>query len=103
MDINSTTNNMLAAMQQTAGANWANIKSTATQVLQKQKGRLLQLAQLRLSGELSEAEFQSRLADQQLIVEAELEALDVMSKATTQKTANAAIDVLEKAVVKSLL
>lgn len=40
----------------------------------------------------------SRLEDEKLIVETELHAIAVITKAIAQKAANAAMDVLEKAV-----
>jgi hypothetical protein len=47
---------------------------------------------------LSQEKFESRLADEKLVLEAELHAVAVISKAIAQRAANAAIDVLTKAV-----
>ena len=56
------------------------------------------LAELRISGELSEEKFQSRLKDEKLVLEAELHAIAVISKAIAQRATNGAIEVLEKAI-----
>jgi hypothetical protein len=89
---------MLSAIKGTVDDNWSEVKATANQFLQRKKERLELLAELRINNELSQEKFESRLADEKLIVEAELHAIAVVSKAIAQKAANAAIDVLVKAV-----
>ena len=97
-DINEVLAEMIAAIKDTVADNWNEVKSTANQMLQRKKERLELLAELRISGDLSQEKFESRLADEKLIVEAELHAIAVLSKAIAQKAANAAIEILEKAV-----
>jgi len=97
-DINETLANMLGAIKGTVADNWPEVKSTANQFLQRKKERLELIAELRISGDLSQDKFESRLGDEKLIAEAELHAIAVISKAIAQKAANAAMDVLKKAV-----
>ena len=105
-DINEVLANMLSAIKGTVEDNWDVVKSTAVQFLDRRKDRLELLAELRITGELSQEKFESRLADEKLIFEAELHAVAIISKAIAQKAINAAIDVLEGAVktaIKSVL
>lgn len=97
-DINETMSDMLAAIKGVVSDNWDEVKSTANQFLNRKKDRLQLLAELRITGELSQEKFESRLNDEKLIAEAELHAIAVISKAIAQKAANAAIEVLQKAV-----
>lgn len=97
-DINEVLANMLSAIKGTVGDNWDEVKSIANQFLQRKKERLELLAVLRINGDLSQEKFESRLKDEKLIAEAELHAIAVISKAIAQKAANAAMDILEKAV-----
>lgn len=97
-DINETLADMLSAIKNVVSDNWDEVKSTANQFLNRKKERLQLLAELRITGELSQEKFESRLQDEKLIAEAELHAIAVISKAIAQKAANAAIDVLQKAV-----
>lgn len=101
-DINSVTADMLAAIKGKTESKWDIIKGTTLQFLERDKSRLELIALLRLNGDLTPEKFESRLSDHRLIMEAELNAVMVLSKATAQSAANAAIDVLEKAVVLAL-
>ena len=89
---------MLSAIKGTVEGNWGKVESTARQFLQNRKESLELLVSLRLEGEINQEEFESRLGDEKLVVEAELNALAVLSKAIAQNAANAAIAILEKAV-----
>jgi len=97
-DINEVLADMLVAIKGTVADNWSDVKSIANQFLQHRKERLELLAELRIKGELSQDKFESRLLDEKLIVEAELNAIAVISKAIAQKAANAAIEIFNKAV-----
>ncbi|WP_372771939.1 hypothetical protein [Mangrovibacterium sp.] len=66
--------------------------------MQRRKERLELLAKLRITGEITHDRFLSRLEDEKLVMEAELHALTVVSKAIAQRAANAAIDTLCAAV-----
>ena len=93
---------MTAAVKKTAEKDWKSIKQVSEQFLQNRKERLALLAELRISGDLTQKRFLSRLEDEKLVLEAELNALAVLSKATAQQAANAAITVLEGAVSKAM-
>lgn len=97
-DINTVISDMALAIKGEIGENWDKVKATANQFLQNKKERFALLAELRISGDLSQEKFKSRLNDEKLVAEAELNALAVISKAIAQNAANAAIGVLEKAV-----
>jgi len=97
-DINQTVNDMLAAIKGVVADNWDEVKTVASEFLKRRKDRLQMIAELRISGELTQEKFESRLNDEKLIAEAELNAIGVISKAIAQKAANVAMDVLSKAV-----
>ncbi len=97
-DISKVLADMLSAIKGEVADNWDEVKSVANQFLLNRKDRLGLLAQLRIDGELSQEKFESRLNDEKLIVEAELNAIAVISKVIAQNAANAAIDILSKAV-----
>ncbi len=97
-DINEVLADMLTKIKNNVDENWDQVKDTSNQFLQNKKERLELLAELRINGELSEEKFQSRLKDEKLVLEAELHAIAVISKAIAQRATNGAIEVLEKAV-----
>lgn len=97
-DINTVIADMISAIKGTVVNNAGKIESAARLFLERDKDRLKMLAELRITGELTAEEFKSRLEDQKLVIEAELNALEVIAKAVAQEAANAAINVLEKAV-----
>lgn len=105
-DINEVLSQMSSVIKETVSDNWMEVRSVSNQFLQRRKERLELLADLRIRGELSQEKFESRLSDEKLVLEAELHAITVISKAIAQKAANAAIDILTKAVslaIKSAL
>lgn len=97
-DINEVIAQMSGAVKDTVSENWSDAKSATSQFLTNRKERLALIAELRLTGDLTQEKFESRLNDEKLILEAELHAVAVITKAIAQKAANAAIDVLTKAV-----
>jgi hypothetical protein len=101
-DLNETLSEMLGAVKKTVGDNWSMIKETANNFLQDRKDRLELLVSLRLNNEINNEFFLKRLQDEKKIFESELHAVAVISKAIAQKAANAAIDILEKAVMSAI-
>ncbi|MFZ4549851.1 MAG: hypothetical protein ACOYN4_20550 [Bacteroidales bacterium] len=99
LDINAVFADMLSAVKGTVSNNRDKVETIAKQFLAQNKETLQLITGLRISGELSDEEFKSRLQDQKLVLEAQFNALEVVSKAIAQQVANAAIDVLEKAVI----
>lgn len=96
--INEILAQMADAIKGVVGENWGAMISVTNQFLQNRKGRLELLASLRISGDISQKRFESRLKDEKLVAEAEFHAIAVISKAIAQKAANAAMEVLENAV-----
>ncbi len=101
-DLNETLADMLGAIKGAVSDNWDEVRSTANQFIERRKERLNLLAELRLAKEISEEKFLSTLEDEKDLLEAELHAIAVISKAIAQKAANAAIDILGKAVKAAL-
>ncbi len=89
---------MLAAISGELKQDGPRARKTIEEFLKRRKRRLETLINFRLENQISEAEFASRIEDEKRMLEAELEAMKAVSKAIAQKAANAAIDVLEKAV-----
>lgn len=101
-EINEVLADMLGAIKKTAKDNWDLLKSTANEFMQSRKLRLELLVSLRLENQISQEFFEARLKDEKDILQSELHAVAVISKATAQKAANAAITVLENTVSKIL-
>jgi hypothetical protein len=97
-NINEVLSGMLSAIKGNVEDNWDLVKATANQFLQNKKERLELLASLRITGEISQEKFDSRISDEKLVLEAELHAIAVISKAIAQNAANAAIKMLLDAV-----
>lgn len=101
-DIKQTLDDMLASAKKTAGDSGKEAKGIAARFLQNRKERLMLLADLRLTGDLPDDKFSSRLEDEKLILEAELNALAVISKSTAQHTAQNVIGVFQSAVINAI-
>ena len=97
-DINEVVAEMVGAVKRTVKDDWQLVKETAGTFLQTRKDRLELLASLRLNNEISQKFFLKRLEDEKKILESELHAVSIITKAMAQRAANAAIDVLSKAV-----
>ncbi|HKZ68039.1 MAG TPA: hypothetical protein VJ111_16845 [Chitinophagaceae bacterium] len=102
-DINEVVAEMVGAVKATVKDDWKLVRETAGTFLQTRKDRLELLASLRLNNEISQKFFLKRLEDEKKILESELHAVAILTKATAQRAANAAIDVLSKAVSKVIL
>ena len=101
-DINAVIGDMLIAIKHSVGADWKDIGGYAKQILENEKEALARLAEQRLQNEISEEEWKSELEDEKDTVEAEMKAVQVMTKAMAQRAANAAMDVLYKAIKAAL-
>jgi len=97
-DINEVVAEMVGAVKKTVKDDWQLVKETAGTFLQTRKDRLELLASLRLNNEISQKFFLKRLEDEKKILESELHAVSIITKAMAQRAANAAIDVLSTAV-----
>ena len=101
-NINEVIAKMGLEIKNAAAEQWKELQAVTTQFLQNRKARLELLAHLRISGDITQERFLSRLEDEKLFAEAEFNSIEVISKATAQKAANAAIQVLEDAVQTAL-
>ena len=97
-DINEVLANMLEAIKGSVKQDWNIVKSATSKFIQSRKERLSLLADMRLHNQISQPFFEARLADEQKIIESELHAMAIISKVVAQNAANAAIEVLSKAV-----
>jgi len=93
---------MLSAIKETLSGNWSKVEPIAKQFVHGRKNRLELLAESYIKGEITLQKLESRLEDEKTILEAELEALKVLSKAPAQKAANMAFDILTKAIKAAL-
>ena len=101
-DINAVLGDMLTAMKDSVDTDWEDIGGYAKQVLENEKEALANLAEQRLQNEITDEELQSELKDERDTVEAEMKAIQVMTKAMAQRATNAAMDVLSKAITAAL-
>lgn len=97
-DIDAVLGDMLSAMKDSVDSEWDEIEGYAKQILDNEKDALLELAEQRLRGEITEEELKSELDDEKDTVEAEMKAIQVMTKAMAQRAANATLDVLYNAI-----
>jgi len=97
-EINEVVAQMLGAVKTSVKDDWKLVKETAGTFLQTRKDRLDLLASLRINNEISQKFFLKRMEDEKKIFESELHAVAILTKAAAQRAANAALDVLSKAV-----
>ncbi len=102
-NLDQTLKDMLAAMQGELGKDWHKVRAVMEQFLERRKLRLKTLIDGHAIGQINRTKFEDRLNTvEKMHLEAQINALRVVSKAIAQKAANAAIEVLEKAVRVSL-
>jgi|SRR5690606_11612715 len=97
-NINEVLAQMTAAVKKTLSDDWPEVKSALNLFLQNRKARLELLAEFRIKNTISADEFKSRLEDEKIMLESEMHVVAIISKSMAQKAANAAIQVLDKAV-----
>ena len=101
-DINEVLAEMLDAIKGSVKDDWKFVKDNANNFLQNRKERLELLASLRVTNQINDEFFKKRLADEQDILSSELHSIAIIGKVVAQNAANAAIAVLEKAVMAAL-
>ncbi len=101
-DINEIVPQMVNVIKDTVKKDWKEVKGNATNFLHARKDRLDLLASMRLQNEIEQEFFLKRLNDEKKIFESELLSLKIVSLAIAQKAANAAFDVLNKAIESAL-
>jgi hypothetical protein len=101
-DINEVFAKMMAKAKAHSEEYWAEIKPATELFLERKKDRIQLLADMALKGEISEEKIKSRMEDEKLVLDSELHAIKVLTKAIAQKTANEVIDVLQGALISAL-
>jgi len=100
--MNAVLADMLSAMKKVLPKNCPEAESIVKQFVQDRKNTLELLLELYRKGEITSQKLESRLEDEKIILEAELEAIKVVSKALAQKAANAALDALTNAIKSAI-
>ena len=101
-DINETVAQMLSAIKDSVGENWPEAKRAMNNFMERRKARLQLLAEFLLQGLITQDEFNSRLEDEKLLLDSELHAVAIITKSMSQQAANAAIEVLQNAVITAI-
>jgi len=97
-DINTIINNMKKAAVDAIKDDVQNIPDYLKQIFENEKEALKVLAEARLTGEISDKEFQNEIKREKKVLEAEILTISIMTKAVAQKAINAAMKVLMDAV-----
>lgn len=97
-DINETLAHMLGALKKNVAEYWTETKGTANQFMQNRKARLELLAKFRIENKITDDDLKSYLEDEKKLLEAELHAIAVITKAMAERAANAALDILFTAI-----
>ena len=103
LDINEILADMLNAIKISIKDDWAIVKKSANNFIQSKKDRLELLANMRISGEISESFFEKRLIDEKEMLASELHSIAIVNKVVAQNAANAAIKVLENVITTALI
>ncbi len=98
LDINQVFADVVAAIKGEVKDDWSIVKDATNGFLLSKQGRIELLISLRMADEISDEFFKKRLADEKDILQSELSAIALISKVTAQNAANAALNVLQKAV-----
>ncbi|WP_416307095.1 hypothetical protein [Neptunicella sp. SCSIO 80796] len=92
-DIDQVIKDMVAAVTGSAKEGGNAVKTEAERILFAEKHILMDIAEARLRGEIDDEVVKREAAREKKVLEAELLTLAVMTKATVQRAANAALDV----------
>ena len=98
LDINQVFADVVGAIKGEVKDDWSIVKDATNGFLLSKQGRIELLISLRMNNEISDEFFKKRLADEKDILQSELSAVALISKVTAQNAANAALNVLQKAV-----
>lgn len=98
LDINQVFADVVSAIKGEVKDDWSIVKDATNGFLLSKQGRIELLISLRMADEISDEFFKKRLADEKDILQSELSAVALISKVTAQNAANAALNVLQKAV-----
>ncbi len=98
IDMNAVFSQMKDAIKFEVREGWQQAKSGTASFFQKRAERMEMMANMRIQNKVTEEFFQERLLDERDILASELHTISMVSKVASQNAANAAIDVLEKAI-----
>lgn len=101
-DINKVLSSMKDAAVDSVKDDVNSIPAYLLQIFDNQKEALTELAEARLSGEISEQIFLKELEREAKVLEAEMLTISIMTKAIAQKAINAAMNVLKDAIKLAL-
>ena len=101
-NINEVIADMANAIKTTVSEDWNSVKEDVSSFLTDRKSRLELLADMRIKNEIDQVFFEKRLKDEKDMIASELHSLTLISKVIAQNAANAAIDVLTKAITSAL-
>ncbi|MBU3745588.1 MAG: hypothetical protein FGM61_13765 [Sediminibacterium sp.] len=102
-NLNDTLADMMQALKKHFDQDWPLIKTTAHQFLQARISRLALLAELRLKNQLPPGFFAERMKDEELLLQSELHAITIVTAASAQKAARAAMQIFMKAISKAIV
>ncbi len=101
-DLDQTVRAMVSAAVSALGKESKKVKAAAREVLEDQRQALKDIAAARLANEIDDAELEVQLGDEQLAFQAGLSMVRALGKASIQKAANAAFDVLARAIREAI-
>ena len=97
-DINEVIADILKKVKGIAEDDWNDIRDVVSKIMENKKSRFELYAKRRLSGDYTQEDLEMRLDDEKEITSAELHVISIIKKAEAQKIANAAIDIVNKAI-----
>jgi len=102
IDIDQVLNDMANVITDTVKEDAGNIKNSVKEILDTERESLRELGDARLRNEIDDAVFNREIEREKKVVEAELLTIKIMTKASSQKAVNAAIDVFVNAVIVAM-
>jgi hypothetical protein len=102
MNADNIISEMFSALKLQLGDEYKRAEKQIDTILKMREERLKKLTQKRLDGAISTEDFQSYLEDEKDALTAELNTIQVIGKAAAQRAVNAALDVLNTAIDKTL-
>ena len=101
-DVEATFEDMVAAVSGVLSGEWPELKDCVEKALDDEKEALETIALMRLAGDIDDEDLKSNLDDEKVVLEAALLACKVRAKVVAENAVNAAIDVLNKAIMAAI-
>lgn len=102
LDIGNLFKEMATVAGESVATEAGNIGGEMLAVLENNKDTLAELVVARTAGEINEEDFNAELMREKVVLEAELIALEIISKSAIQKAMNVAMETLTSAVKMAL-